>query len=268
MEISLKGKNALVTGGNRGIGAEVVAQLAAAGANVALHSRRPRDEATRTAEELSDKYGVKVVVVTGDFADAASVAELFEQFDRNFDQIDILINNAGYEDKYALEELPPEKWDALIQVNLTAPFLCAQQAARRMKKSGGGVVINMQSIHDEVTRKGVGHYSIAKAGLKMLSRAAGVEWGEYGIRVIGLSPGAIETDINRGDIDALGRDRFERWIPAGHVGETPDIGQTVVFLCSPQARYITATTLYIDGGYMHNVIRYDERPGKEGVDGE
>lgn len=259
MELTLKGKNALVTGGNRGIGAQVVHALAAAGANVAMHCRTPHEGAEALAAELSEQYGVTVREIVGDFSDPSSIARVFEQFDALFPQIDILVNNAGYENTYALEELPLDAWQGLMQVNLTAPFQCAQQAALRMKKSGGGVIINMQSIHDEVMRKGVSHYSVAKAGLKMLTRAAGVEWGEYGIRVVGVSPGAIETDINRDDIEKTGRDKYHAWIPAGFVGVTDDIADPVVFLCSDHARYITATTIYIDGGYSQNVVRYDER---------
>lgn len=266
MDLTLKGKNALVTGGNRGIGAQVVRQLAAAGASVGLHCRTPHENAEQMAEELSREYGVTVREIVGDFSDPNSITDVFKQFDELFPQIDILVNNAGFENTYALEELPLEAWQMLMQVNLTAPFQCAQLAAQRMKKTGGGVIINMQSIHDEITRKGVAHYSVAKAGLKMLTRAAGVEWGEYGIRVVGISPGAIETDINRDDIEKMGRDKYNRWIPAGHVGETPDIADAVVFLSSNHARYINATTIYIDGGYMHNVIRYDERKDHD-IDG-
>lgn len=259
MELTLKGKNALVTGGNRGIGAQVVHALAAAGANVAMHCRTPHEGAEAMAAELSEQYGVTVREIVGDFSDPSSIGQVFDQFDTLFPQIDILVNNAGYENTYALEELPLDAWQGLLQVNLTAPFQCAQQAALRMKQSGGGVIINMQSIHDEVMRKGVSHYSVAKAGLKMLTRAAGVEWGEYGIRVVGVSPGAIETDINRDDIEKTGRDKYHAWIPAGFVGVTDDIADPIVFLCSEYARYITATTLYIDGGYSQNVVRYDER---------
>ena len=259
MDVTLKGKNALVTGGNRGIGAQVVRALAAAGANVAMHCRTPHEGAEKMAAELSAHYGVTVREVVGDFSDPASIEQVFAQCDKLFPHLDILVNNAGFENTYALEALPLEAWQGLMQVNLTAPFQCSQQAAVRMKKNGGGVIINMQSIHDEVTRKGVAHYSVAKAGLKMLTRAAGVEWGEYGIRVVGISPGAIETDINRDDIEKMGRDKYNAWIPAGFVGATHDIADPVVFLCSDHARYITATTLYIDGGYSQNVIRYDER---------
>ncbi|WP_457808305.1 SDR family NAD(P)-dependent oxidoreductase [Kushneria sp. EE4] len=261
MEITLKGKTALVTGANRGIGAHMAESLARAGANVAFHTRKPRDEVNETAEQLAKECGVKTGVVVADLGDPQAVDDMFEQFDSQFERIDILINNAGFENAHALEDMPREDWQTLMNVNLNAPFYCSQHAARRMKKAGqGGVIINVQSIHDEVTRKGVAHYSVAKAGLKTLTRAAAVEWGEYGIRVVGLSPGAIQTDINQEDNEALGIDNMNSWIPLGFIGETKDVAGVTVFLCSEQARYITGTTLYIDGAFMHNVMRYDMRP--------
>ncbi|WP_106477343.1 SDR family NAD(P)-dependent oxidoreductase [Phytohalomonas tamaricis] len=263
MDITLKGKTALVTGANRGIGASIAHALAQAGCDIALHTRKMRDEVKTLADEIASQYGVKVVPVVGDLSESAAVQEIFRQFDDHFKQLDILVNNAGFENNHALEDMPLDVWSELMQVNLTAPFLCSQQAARRMKNGGGGVIINIQSIHDEIMRKGVSHYSVAKAGLKMLTRASAVEWGEYGIRVVGLSPGAIETDINREDIEKTGRDKYNEWIPLGFVGETQDISGIVTFLCSEHARYVTGTTLYADGGYMHNVIRYDDRPGRD-----
>lgn len=261
MDIRLDGMTALVTGANRGIGAHMARALAEAGANVAFHTRKPREEVNETAETIARTAGVKTAVVTGDLSDPAAIDAMFEQFDERFDGIDILINNAGFEDAHALEDMPLKAWQGLMDVNLNAPFLCSQHAARRMKKAGrGGVIINLQSVHDEVTRKGVAHYSVAKAGLKMLTRAAAVEWGEYGIRVVGLAPGAIETDINREDNEKLGIDNMKAWIPMGFIGETRDVAGITVFLCSEQARYVTGTTLYADGAFMHNVMRYDMRP--------
>ncbi|MGO4839567.1 SDR family NAD(P)-dependent oxidoreductase, partial [Rhizobiaceae sp. 2RAB30] len=142
---------------------------------------------------------------------------------------------------------------------LTAPFRCAQLAQPRMRQRGGGVIVNISSIHDEVARKGFAHYSVAKAGLKMLGRSAALEWAEFGIRVVTISPGAIETDINRAVIEDIGRDSFREWIPLG-LGAPMDVARLVSFVCSDDARYITGTELYVDGGYSRNLVRYDGRP--------
>src|SRR5690606_9373347 len=103
-------------------------------------------------------------------------------------RLDILINNAGFETNYAAEDMPFEAWQAVLQVNLTAPFQASQEAARRMKTAGGGVIINISSIHDSVPRKGLAHYCAAKAGLKMLGHCTALEWAEFGIRVVNVSP--------------------------------------------------------------------------------
>ena len=129
-------------------------------------------------------------------------------------------------------------------------------------KPRGGVIINISSIHDDVARKGLAHYVTAKAGLKMLGRSLALEWAEYGIRVVTVSPGAIETDMNREAIESFGRDHFEQWIPAGRLGVVADVSEAVAFLCSDKASYITGTELVIDGGYMRNLVRYDDRPGR------
>ncbi|RKR02438.1 glucose 1-dehydrogenase [Kushneria sinocarnis] len=267
MEISLANRVALVTGANRGIGAAVAESLAEAGADVALHSRKARDEVNILAESLAERHGVRTRVIVGDLSDEQTIDSIFSQFDAHFDRLDILVNNAGFENSHALEEMPLEVWRGVMQVNLEAPFLCSQRAFRRMQagEHRGGTIINIQSIHDEVVRKGVAHYGVAKSGLKMLTRSAALEWAEYGIRVVGIAPGAIETDINHDDIESLGRDRMNSWIPLGFVGDTADVAGTVVFACSDQARYITGTTLYVDGGYMHNTLRYDERPGHDEI---
>jgi NAD(P)-dependent dehydrogenase (short-subunit alcohol dehydrogenase family) len=131
-----------------------------------------------------------------------------------------------------------------------------------MIPAGGGVIINISSIHDSVPRKGLAQYCAAKAGLKMLGHCTALEWAEYGIRVVNVSPGAIETDMNREAIDTFGRDRFENWIPAGRLGVTGDVADLVRFLCSNAGSYITATDIYVDGGYMRNLVRYDDRPGR------
>ena len=185
------------------------------------------------------------------------------EYDRGFERLDILVNNAGYETTSAAEDLPEVELRGVIEVNLVAPFLLAQQAARRMKASGGGVVINLSSIHGQMPRKGLAHYAASKAGLHMLTRSLALEWAEYGIRVVTVSPGAIETDMNRDAIEHFGRAHFEEWIPAGRVGNTADVAEAVAFLCSDRAGYVTGTELVIDGGYLQNLVRYDDRPGRE-----
>jgi NAD(P)-dependent dehydrogenase (short-subunit alcohol dehydrogenase family) len=257
-------KVALVTGGARGIGYGICRSLAAAGYDLAVHARTMTIGAADKVMTLSAQYGVRAVLIAADLSDPCSVDGMFADFDRDFGgRLDVLVNNAGVETYHAAEDLPLAEWQRILQVNLTAPFQCSQQAAHRMKATGrGGVIVNISSIHDTVARKGISHYCCAKAGLRMLTRVTALEWAEYGIRVVTVSPGAIETDMNRDAIEGFGREKFNAWIPAGRVGNTADIGEAVAFLCDPRASYITGTELYIDGAYSINLVRYDDRPGR------
>jgi len=263
MTIDLRGKTALVTGGARGIGKGIAAALAGAGAAVAVHEREPSEAATAVAAALAREHGVKAALMTADFRDPASVAPMFAAFDQIFDGVDILVNNAGFEIAQAAEAIAVDEWEDVLRVNLTAPFLCSQQAARRMiKQQRGGVIINISSIHDSVPRKGLSSYCASKGGLLMMARTTALEWAEYGIRVLTVAPGAIETDMNREAIERFGRDKFESWIPLGRIGNAGDIAGLVRFLCSDEASYMSGTEITVDGAFLRNLVRYDDRPGR------
>ncbi|MCK5777119.1 MAG: SDR family oxidoreductase, partial [Bacteroidales bacterium] len=128
---------------------------------------------------------------------------------------------------------------------------------------GGGVIINISSIHDTVPRKGLIHYCSAKAGLKMFSKCLSLELAESNIRVVSVAPGAIETEMNRAEIAAFGVDKFKKWIPQGRIGNVSDVAKSVAFLASDLASYINGTDLYIDGAYMNHTIQYDPRPPRK-----
>jgi glucose 1-dehydrogenase/3-dehydrosphinganine reductase len=127
------------------------------------------------------------------------------------------------------------------------------------KDGSGGVVLNIASIHDTVPALGTAHYCASKAGLSMLTKSLAIEWAEYKIRVVGIAPGAIETEINRAEIAAFGRSNFEAWIPLGRLGNVKDIAAAAAFLVSDDASYISGVTLCVDGAYSQNTIRYDPR---------
>jgi len=172
----------------------------------------------------------------------------------------VLVNNAGCESTYALLDLPVEEWDRVLNTNLRGAFMCARAVGRVMVEQGtGGVIVNISSMHEEVPRLGLTHYCVSKAGLAMLTKGLALEWAEYGIRVVSVAPGAIETDMNRKEIAAFGRHRFEEWIPAGRLGTVDDIAPAVVFLASDDAAYVSGSTLRIDGAYLLNHTRYDPR---------
>jgi len=257
-----RGKTALVTGGVRGIGRAISEKLAEGGCDLILHARSVDESSRDLSDELARRFGVATHCVGADFLDPASLDSMFGDIAAAGLDIDILINNAGFENTFAAEDMPFTDWQAVLQVNLNAPFRCSQEMAKQMKTRGGGVIINISSIHDSIPRKGLAHYCAAKAGLKMLGHCTALEWAEYGIRVLNVSPGAIETDMNREAINTFGRDKFEGWIPAGRLGNTGDVASMVAFLCSDEASYLTGTDIYIDGAYMRNLVRYDDRPGR------
>ncbi len=263
--INLPGRKALVTGGSQGIGAEICRQLASCGADVFINFKgdADRETALALAKEIAGQYEVKAACGKADVSDAAQVAALFQEMDDIFGTIDILVNNAGIETIIHVLDLEEEDWDRVLNVNLKGPFLCSQQAGRRMEKNGGGVIINISSIHDIVPRKGLVHYCASKAGLKMFSKCLSLELTDKNIRVVSVSPGAIETEMNREEFIKFGKEKFEGWIPQGRVGHVSDVANTVAFLASDFADYINGTEIYVDGAYMNNTIHYDPRPPRK-----
>lgn len=263
MKINLKGKKALITGGSMGIGAEICRQLANCGADVFINYYSNKEAAEHLAKEIKDAYGVKAVCGGANVADAKQVKDMFFALDEHLGGIDILVNNAGSESVTHVLELEEEEWDRVMNINLKGPFLCSKQAALRMERHGGGVIINISSIHDVVPRKGLIHYCSAKAGLKMFSKCLSLELADQNIRVVSVAPGAIETNMNREEINKFGKDKFEKWIPQGRVGEVSDVANTVAFMASDMANYINGADIYIDGAYMNHTIQYDPRPERK-----
>jgi NAD(P)-dependent dehydrogenase (short-subunit alcohol dehydrogenase family) len=261
--IDLEGKRVLVTGGSQGIGAEICKQMASCGADVAINYHSNKQKAHDLALQIENEYKVKTVCVGANVANAKEVSEMFKKMDNSIGNIDILVNNAGCETIDHVLELSENEWNKVIDVNLKGPFLCSKEAGLRMEKSGGGVIINISSIHDKIPRKGLIHYCTAKAGLKMFSKCLSLELADKNIRVVSIAPGAIETDMNRAEISKFGKDKFEKWIPQGRIGKVGDVAGVVVFVASDLASYINGADIYVDGSYMNGTIQYDPRPKRE-----
>ena len=270
-EINLTGKRALITGANTGIGAGIARTLAAAGAVVAInYFAQPELAEALVAEIIQEKGSGTALAVWGDIRQEESIHELFTQVDSEFNGLDILVNNAGVESMVAALDLPASEWDRIMNTDLRGAFLCSQAAAKIMIRQGtGGVIVNNQSIHDLIARLGAVHYCVAKAGMQMLTKTLALEWADHQIRVVGVSPGAINSD--HPEIEKMFAiteirevlQHFSEWIPLHRVGEIQEVADAVAFLASDLAAYITGTTLYIDGGYSVNLVRYDARKWKE-----
>lgn len=262
-KIDLTGKKVLVTGGSKGIGAEICRELAACGADVFINYYSHKEDAEILANEIQEKYKVKACVGGADVSKSDQVRAMFQEMNDKLGRIDILVNNAGSESVVHVLDMEEKEWDRVININLKGPWLCSREAGKRMEETGGGVIINISSIHDTVPRKGLTHYCSAKAGLKMFSKCLSLELAESNVRVVSVAPGAIETEMNREEINKFGRDKFNKWIPSGKVGNATEVAQSVAFLASDMASYINGADLYIDGAYMNNTIQYDPRPPRK-----
>ncbi len=253
MDIRLDGRIAVVTGASAGIGQAVAIGLAEAGADVVVNFRT--DSSRKGAEVTRDRIdatGRRALLVEANMTDPAAIASLFEQTVAAFGGIDILVNNAGVGGKGQGVEQPADEWDHVLAVNLTAPFLCTQHAVRKMREQGrGGRIVNITSVHEEAPGHGSPAYTVSKGGLRNLTRVLALELAPENIRVLAVAPGMILTKMNAeaSNDDHVLRDA-EAQIPARRAGQPEDIANTVVFMVSDQASYVTGSTVFVDGGWM------------------
>lgn len=239
----------IVTGGSSGIGAAVVAAAVRQGARVVIDYIGDADATDRLIAETADLPGE----AAGFLADVSKLDELQALIDfaaQRFGRLDVMVNNAGVEFGETLETLTEEKYDQLMSINLKGAVFGAKFAAEQMRRQGdGGVIINITSTHEDWPMPSDLSYCISKGGMRMLTRTAGVELGDHGIRMVGVGPGAINTAINA-DMTAEQTAALQRAIPLGYMADPDEIGEIVCFAASDAARYITATTLMADGGLM------------------
>jgi NAD(P)-dependent dehydrogenase (short-subunit alcohol dehydrogenase family) len=247
--MDFSGRAALVTGSSSGIGAAIARELAARGASVAVHSRS-LDRAQLVADEI-ERAGGRATALAADLVDPASARDLVENAVRALGRVDILVNNAGTGLVTPSLDLDPESWDRLIALDLTAPFFCAQTAARHMCKDGGGVIINISSVFGHVGVPKRAAYCTAKSGLVGLTQALATEWAEHGIRVVALSPGVTRTEMVDRNMASGSFDvsDLERRTPLGRLAEPAEIARVAAFLASDAASFVTGTSMIADGGW-------------------
>ena len=245
----IAGKNALVTGSHRGLGAAIAVALAKAGANVGCHGRDPNPGAS--CDEVR-AAGRKTFYFSADLTDSKSCSELLEITLSEFGSIDILVNNAGAIRRAPATEYPMEFWNELIAVNLTAVFQLSQLAARHMLERGtGGKILNIASLLSFQGGILVPAYAAAKGGVAQLTKALANEWASKRINVNAIAPGYMATDNTtalRND-PVRSRQILDR-IPAGRWGEPSDIAGAAIFLCSSASDYVHGHVLAVDGGWL------------------
>lgn len=245
----LNGRNALVTGSHKGLGAAIAVALAKAGADVVCHGRSP---APGVACDQIRAAGRRAFYVSADLSDPNACSSLIETAIAELGSIDILVNNAGIIRRAPAAEYPMEFWDELITVNLTAVFRLSLLAGRHMLKQGaGGRILNIASLLSFQGGILVPAYSAAKGGVAQLTKALANEWASRGINVNAIAPGYMATDNTvalRND-PVRSRQILER-IPAGRWGQSEDLAGAAVFLCSPASDYVHGHVLAVDGGWL------------------
>ena len=245
----LDGRRALVTGGSKGLGRVMAQALAEAGAEVAIVSRSA-DACKRAAQEIADATGRATFYTGADVTSSKEVNELHRQVTEDFGPIDILINNAGVNIRGTAAEMSEEDWDAVIGINLKAPFLCAKAFGPGMAARGWGRIINMGSMLSVIAIPGRGPYCSSKAGVASLTRVLALEWASSGVTVNTICPGPFGTDMNKPLLDdPVKYQAFVAKIPLGRWGELDEIAGTAVYLASPASSFVTGSMLFIDGGW-------------------
>jgi 2-deoxy-D-gluconate 3-dehydrogenase len=249
----LKGKAALVTGGNGGIGLGMAKGLAQAGAAVAIAGRDEKKSA-QAVEQLK-ALGVDAFSINANLRDEKSARAAVDQAASKFGRLDILVNNAGMNIRKAPQELSLEDWNTVMETNLTSAFICSQAAYPHLKKSatGGksGKIINIGSMMSIFGGAYLAPYAASKAGIVQLTKALAAAWAKDNIQVNAVLPGWIDTDLTRrARVELQGlNERVLSRTPAGRWGEAADLSGIAVFLASPASDFITGTGIPVDGGY-------------------
>jgi glucose 1-dehydrogenase len=249
MDVRLDGRRALVTGANSGIGRAIALAMAEAGARTAVNWVT-HPEAADDVVHAIEQGGGTALSVKADVSKPEEVAAMFEAVDKAWGGIDILVNNAGIDGGRQLGwEADLDAWRRVLEVNLFGAFHCSREALRRMVAAGRGTVLNITSVHEVIAWTGYSAYTTSKAGVSMLTKTLAQEAAPHGVRVLSLAPGAIKTPINK-DVwsDPTMRADLLDKIPMNRLGEAEEIGRLAVLLTSDVAAYVTATTVFADGG--------------------
>ena len=253
VEQFLSGKVAIVTGANTGIGKAIAEELAKRGAKVVVNYRSHPE---RTDEMISaiKAAGGEAMGAQADVTHLDQLQAVVDQAVASYGRLDIMVNNAGLETRTSVLDTTPEDYDKVLDVNLKSAFFGTQFAAKQMiKQGGGGRIINISSVHEDWPMPNNTAYCLSKGGVRMLTRTAGVELAPHGITMVNIGPGAVDTPINAsyaGNKTLL--DKLDAAIPLGRMAEPQEIASVAAFVASDGASYITATSIFADGGIMQS----------------
>ena len=251
--MNLKDKVAIVTGGNSGIGMAIAVELASQGAKIVIdYVAHP--EATEALEKQLRDLGEVAIGVKADVSQISELQNLFATAIQQFGRVDIMVNNAGVETRTSILDTTEEQYEKVLNINLKSAFFGTQLAAQQMlKQGGGGRIINITSVHEDWPMPGNTAYCLSKGGMRMLTRTAGVELAPHNILVVGVGPGAVATPINLSTMnDPMLLKKLNNAIPLGRLAQPEEIAKVVAFLAGDGATYLTATTIFADGGLMQS----------------
>ncbi|RWZ49609.1 SDR family oxidoreductase [Labedella phragmitis] len=240
---------ALVTGSSRGIGRELAAALAEAGATVVLNGL-DADRLESTRAEFAARFGEdRVAAAAFDVTDEEQVARAVADLEARVGPIAVLVNNAGIQHRVPLVDVALADWQRVLDVNLTSAFLVGREVARRMIGRGTGKIVNICSVQSDLARPTIGPYTAAKGGLRNLTRAMTAEWAAHGIQVNAVAPGYIHTEMTQNLVDD---EAFNSWIvgrtPAARWGTPADLAGPVVWLSSRGSDFVNGQVVFVDGG--------------------
>jgi glucose 1-dehydrogenase len=248
---------AVVTGSSKGIGKAIALEFAKEGYKIVLNAR-DENELSEAINNVKNAIGAneeRITYLAGDISHEDICSSLMEHTIKTFGSVDVLVNNAGIGGaQKSVHELTSDEWDYVIDVNLKGAFLCTREAIKRMTHDGKGArktysIINISSVHESIPQSQSAPYSASKGGMEMLTKTVALEVADKGIRVNGIAPGAIATDMNKEILeDEQKRKEEEMRIPMHRIGRPEEIARVALFLASNDASYMTGTTVYVDGG--------------------
>jgi glucose 1-dehydrogenase len=213
-------------------------------------------EATKALEEQLSKLGSQSIGVKADVSKLTDLQMLVDEAVSTFGRVDIMVNNAGIETRSSILDTTEDQYDRVMAINLKSAFFGTQIVAQQMiKQGGGGCIINITSVHEDWPMPGNTPYCLSKGGMRLLTRTAGIELARHNIRVVGVGPGAVATPINRSTMDDPAKlAQLDAAVPLRRMARPEEIASVVSFVAGDGASYLTATTIFADGGIMHSSV--------------
>lgn len=246
---SLKGKVAVVTGGNRGLGKTFALSLAKMGADVVIVGRDELKNLSVTKE--IESYGRRAISLSVDLQDISAIKRMVETVKNEFRKIDILVNNAGVSKTGLALDVEEEEWDKIMDLNVKSLFFCSRAIAKEMKEQKSGKIINIASVVGAVGDIGISPYTASKAAVINLTRSLALEWARFGIQVNAIGPAYIETEMNSEALsNSKVREKIINKTPMGRLGKAEELEGALLLLASDASSYITGQTIFVDGGWL------------------